>query len=450
MQIKFYNTLGHSKQNFTPLKPDEVSIYSCGPTVYDFVHIGNLRAYLFVDLLRRFLEFGPGQYHVKHIMNITDVGHLTSDADTGEDKVEAAAAREKKTAAEIAKFYTDYFFKTSGKLNILKPTTICLATDYIEQMIGLIKILEQKGFTYKISDGVYFDTAKFKDYGKLTNQDLGGLKAGTRVEPSPEKKNPIDFALWKFTPSGTRRQMEWDSPWGRGFPGWHLECSVIAHENLGDQFDIHTGGVDHIFPHHTNEIAQAEAAWGKIPARFWLHNEHLLFGERKMAKSAGTFLTLDDLEKKGFEPLAFRMLCLQTHYRSKLHFSFEALMSAQESLKIFRRAWQKSVGKPATEKLASFWLAMSDDLSSPVALASLFELIKAGKLGRSDLETADKVLGFGLDKEVVSAEIQKLLDERDSLRRDSRFDEADKIRQDIEAQSYMLEDTPDGTRVIKR
>lgn len=450
MKIEFYNTLSRNKEIFTPLKPDEVSIYSCGPTVYDFVHIGNLRAYVFVDLLRRFLEFGPNKYRVNHVMNITDVGHLTSDADTGEDKIEAAAVREKKTAAEIAKFYTHYFFKTSEKLNIFKPTKTCLATDYIEQMVELVKLLEEKGFAYQISDGVYFDTAKLEDYGKLTGQDQGELKTGARVEPNPEKHQPTDFALWKLTPSGARRQQEWDSPWGKGFPGWHLECSVMAHDTLGEVFDIHTGGVDHIFPHHTNEIAQSEAAWGKIPARFWLHNEHLLFGKEKMAKSAGTFLTLDDLEKKGFEPLAFRMLCLQTHYRKKLHFSFESLASAQESLKIFRRAWQESVGKPVKKDLINFWLALANDLNLPAALAQLFELIKAGELGRPDLEMVDKVLGFGLDKEVVSAEIQKLLDERETLRQDGRFDEADRIRQDIEAQGYVLEDTPDGTRVIKR
>ncbi len=450
MEIKFYNSLGRKKEVFRPLKEGEVLLYSCGPTVYDFAHIGNLRAYVFVDLLRRFLQFGPAKYKVRQVMNITDVGHLTSDADTGEDKIELAARREKKSAPEIVKFYTDYFFKATRRLNILRPTKVGFATDYIDKMIELVKLLEKKGYTYQISDGVYFDTSKLSDYGKLAAQNLAELKVGARVEPNPEKKNPTDFALWKLTPPGVTRQMEWDSPWGRGFPGWHLECTVIAHENLGEQFDIHTGGVEHIFPHHTNEIAQAEAAWGKIPARFWLHNEHLLFGQKKMAKSEGTFVTLEDLEEKGFEPLAFRMLCLQTHYRSKLHFSFEALAAAQQSLQTLRRAWQDSAGKPAKEDLGDFWPALAEDLNSPAALACLFEMIKAGELGRQDLIEVDRVLGFGLEEEVVPAEIQKMLEERETLRKQGRFDQADEIRQEIEAQGYLVEDTPEGPRVIKK
>lgn len=289
--LKLYNTLTHKVEEFSPLTPPVVTYYSCGPTVYDFAHIGHARTYIFADILQRVLEFNG--FQVKRVMNITDVGHLTSDADSGEDKMERGAAREKKSVWDIAKFYTTDFMDMIKKLNIKEPQIICKATDNITSMIRIIEVLEKKGFTYKIADGLYFDTSKFPDYGKLTGQTYEDLqktlKAGARVEMVEGKKHPTDFALWKFTPAGIKRQMEWDSPWGRGFPGWHIECSAMSMKYLGETIDLHSGGVDHIPIHHTNEIAQSEAATGKTFVRFWLHADHLLVDGQKMSKSLNNF-----------------------------------------------------------------------------------------------------------------------------------------------------------------
>ena len=327
MSLKLYNTLTRKKEDFKPLNDKEVGIYTCGPTVYNYAHIGNMRAYIFVDILVRYLRYSG--YKVKHVMNITDVGHLTSDSDTGEDKVEKEAQKEGKTAWDIAKNYEKAFFEDSEALNIKKPDIIVKATDLIKEQISFIQKLEEKGFTYVLNDGVYFDSSKIKDYGKLAKLDIEGLRAGERVDIRG-KKNKTDFALWKFSPKDKKRDMEWESPWGKGFPGWHLECSAIGLKYLGEQFDVHTGGIDHINVHHTNEIAQGEALTGKTPAKYWMHSEFLLTGDTKMAKSRGNLVRVTDL---GVDPLAYRMLILQANYRDPLNFTDESIKAADTALK---------------------------------------------------------------------------------------------------------------------
>lgn len=353
-KLKLFNTLTRKKENFNPIpelrfarsvrgrprkailrgkgsrKNKRVGVYTCGPTVYDYAHIGNLRTYLFEDFLKRILLYNG--YKVKHVMNITDVGHLTSDADTGEDKLEKGAAREKKTVWQIAQFYTQHFKKDLKNLNILEPDVWLKATETIKEQIDFIKQLEKKGFTYTIADGVYFDTSKLKNYGQIWGQKPETLKPGARVAIVKGKKHPTDFALWKFTPKGVKRQMEWDSPWGRGFPGWHTECVVMAQKELGSPFDIHAGGIDHVPIHHKNEIAQSRAGFGNNLANFWLHGEFLIT-EEKMSKSKGNIIILDTLIEKGFNPLAYRYLCLTAHYRSKLRFSWKSLEAAQNALR---------------------------------------------------------------------------------------------------------------------
>src|SRR3989338_2131329 len=334
--LLLYNTLGRKKQEFKPIKKGIVGLYTCGPTVYSYAHIGNLRTYIFEDILKRVLiENG---YKVKHVMNITDVGHLTSDADTGDDKVEKSAKEQKKTVWDIAGFYTKVFQEDIAKLHILDPDIWCRATDHIKEQIELIKKLEKKGLTYKTSDGIYFDTSKFKDYGILGNIKAEGLKAGVRVEIG-EKKNPTDFALWKFSPKDSKRQMEWKSPWGTGFPGWHIECSAMSMKYLGETFDIHCGGIDHVPVHHTNEIAQSEAATGKSFVKYWAHGAFLLLEKEKMAKSGGNFITLQTLIERGYDPLDYRYFCFTAHYRSELKFSFDALTSCRAAFNILKEKY---------------------------------------------------------------------------------------------------------------
>ncbi|NUM74290.1 cysteine--tRNA ligase, partial [candidate division KSB1 bacterium] len=347
--LHLYDTYTRSLREFKPLRADEVGLYTCGPTVYDYAHIGNLRTYLFEDILRRALEFNG--YNVKHVMNITDVGHLVSDADTGEDKMEKGARRTGKTAWEIAAFYTQAFQDDMQRLNILPPTIWCRATDHIREQIETIRCIEKKGFTYRTSDGIYFDTSKLPNYGYLARLDIEGLRAGERVEVG-EKRNPTDFALWKFSPAGStssptggenrfdklpaRRQMEWESPWGVGFPGWHIECSAMSEKYLGPFFDIHCGGEDHITVHHTNEIAQTEACHGTRLANFWMHGYFLQLDDAKMAKASGEFLRVQTLIDRGYDPLAYRMLCLGAHYRTQLNFTWESLDGAETALQRLR------------------------------------------------------------------------------------------------------------------
>ncbi|MDD5039899.1 MAG: cysteine--tRNA ligase [Patescibacteria group bacterium] len=453
--LTLYNTLTKKKQEFKPLHGNEVGLYTCGPTVYDYAHIGNLRTYLFEDILKRTL-FANG-YAIKHVMNITDVGHLTSDADEGEDKMEKGSKREGKSAWDIAKFYTGAFRQNLRDLNITEPDIWCRATDHIPEQIDWIKKLEEKGFTYRTSDGIYFDTSKFPNYGALSGQKLTDLKEGARVEKNREKHNPTDFALWKFSPKGEKRQMEWDSPWGKGFPGWHIECSTMSVKYLGETFDIHCGGIDHIPTHHTNEIAQAEAVTGKPLAQFWVHGEFLVLKEKRMGKSEGNLITIQTLKDKGYDPLAYRLLCLGTHYRQKLTFSWEALDSAQRTLDNLY-ALTAGLGKPGTilatyEK--KFIAAVNDDLNTPKGLAVVWDLLKSSEPAESKKATLlkfDEVLGLklaGAQPIVIPDTIKKISQERQAKRDVKDWQSADALRGQIETAGFSVDDTPAGS-VIKK
>lgn len=461
-KLKLYNTLAHEKQLFQPIgssskKDSSIGMYACGPTVYWFAHIGNLRAYTMEDVLKRTLEYN--NYKVKHIMNITDVGHLTSDADTGEDKLQKTAKKEEKSVWDIAEFYTNEFKKDIDSLNIKVPDTWVKASDTISEQIELIKKLEEKGFTYKISDGVYFNVSKLENYGRLWKNKEN--KTESRIEENQEKINPNDFALWKFTREDFRKEMIWDSPWGKGFPGWHTECVVMGVKYLGIPFDIHCGGIDHIPVHHTNEIAQAEAAYGKMLANYWIHVEFLVLKEGRMGKSKGNILTLKDLIKQGFNPLAYRYLCLQAHYRSKLIFSLNALKGAQNTLE---NLWQKvrelktSSARTETQELKQyqqrFLKLINDDLDTPKALALIWELIKDKNISDAEkyklLLDFDKVLGLKLSEveEIkVPHEIKDLIQEREDYRKAKEWKKADQIRKKIKNKGYKIEDTPKGPKV---
>lgn len=450
-----FDTLSREKKEFKPIKDKTVGLYTCGPTVYWYAHIGNLRTYLFEDILRRVLEYNG--YKVKHVMNITDVGHLTSDADTGEDKLEKAATQEKKSVWQIAEFYTEAFKKDLVSLNIEPPKKWVKATDHIKDQIKLIQVLEKKGYTYVTSDGVYFDTSKSKNYGQLARLDIKGLKAGARVEMNSEKRNITDFALWKFSPTGSKRQMEWKSPWGVGFPGWHIECSAMSMKYLGETFDVHAGGMDHIPVHHTNEIAQSEAATGKKFVNYWLHGEFLGIGkESKMSKSKGGILTLTELEKMGFSPLAYRYLNLTAHYRSPLQFSEDNIKAAQQGLhhltEIAASLPGKKAGKGSEKFEKEFLKEINDDLNLPKALAVVWNMVKSDEdpsAKKKSLLKFDEVLGLNLSgaekkESDIPSEIKKLAKARDEARANKDFSAADKLRKEIEAAGYTIEDTAEG------
>jgi cysteinyl-tRNA synthetase len=465
--LRLYNTLTRSVDDFHTLEPGKVRLYTCGPTVYNYAHIGNLRMYLFEDVLKRALVFCG--YQVRHVMNITDVGHLTSDADTGEDKMELGAAREGKTAWEIAEFFSGAFQKDIARLHILPPDVWSKATDHIAEQIALVRTLEEKGFTYLIpGDGVYFDTSKFPAYGRLARLDAAGLRAGARVEMVEGKRNATDFALWKISPPGAKRQMEWPSPWGAGFPGWHIECSAMALKHLGERVDIHCGGVDHIAVHHTNEVAQSEAALGHPWVNWWVHGEFLVFpkepgGEEaaKMSKSAGEFLRLDLLIERGYDPLAYRYFCLGAHYRQQLAFSWDALGAAASGYARLKRAVldlrPKYAGaeKPIAAHMEKFRSAIEDDLNTPQALAAMWGAMKDAQTAPGEVYATllemDRVLGLGVaDMQEESlgteeAEIRKLIDERNAARKAKNFARADEIRKELAAKGITLEDTPKGT-----
>ena len=569
--MKIYNTLTRQTEEFKSIKKNKVGLYTCGPTVYNYQHIGNMRTYIFEDTLKRVLEYN--KYKVNHIMNITDVGHLTDDANEGEDKMEKGSAREGKSAWYIAKFYTKAFKKDLKELNIIKPNKFPRATDHIKEQIDLIKKLEKKGFTYKTNDGIYFDTSKLKDYGKLAQLKKQSLKAGSRVEMG-DKKTPTDFALWKFSPENQKRQMEWKSPWGVGFPGWHIECSAMAVKYLGQPFDIHCGGIDHIPVHHTNEIAQSEAVEGRPLANYWMHGEfqienfifnriaivevigkekeqikkmgieienkenneekgiiivrdietqqeyirgvyknkekfqyslstfiNLNYGETKkleiiinkknkpgnynvkvndlyikrmetidfletnegikISKSLENFITLQTLKTRNFNPLAYRYLLLQTHYRKQLSFSWEALQAAQNGLEHLY-SFVRGLGKTSTgcpEYETRFFEAVNDDLDMPKALSIMWELIKSpiyqNDFKKKTLFKFDKVLGLGLskikkDKSKTPLTIEKLVKERNKARAEKNWSESDELRKQIEALGYTVEDGTDGTKISKK
>jgi cysteinyl-tRNA synthetase len=480
-KLFIFNTASFKKEEFIPIH-DPVGMYCCGPTVYNYAHIGNLRTYIFEDVLKRVLLFLG--YKVKHVINITDVGHLTSDADIGEDKMEKGASREGKTVWEIAKYYTDAFKQNIKELNILEPDIWPRATDHIEDMINTIKILEQKGYTYKTGDGIYFDTSKFPRYAEFAKLDVENLEAGSRVDMG-EKRNVTDFALWKFSPKDKKRQMEWNSPWGIGFPGWHIECSSMSLKYLKQPIDIHCGGMDHIRVHHTNEIAQAEAATQEKFVKYWLHGEFLVLDKGKMAKSSGNFITLDLLKEKGILPLSYRYFCYSAHYRSPLIFSFEAVNAAQTGYINLKKAIKFYTNKPKQDNqisnenvekmLSSFFDAVCDDLNLPVACASLWSLVKNNNFTREEkyiaIQEADKILGLDLLKEekeesivkefdrnglrirfILSDDIdEKLIENVVSLvwarydaRRNKNFSEADKIRNKLTELKIEIRDLPNS------
>lgn len=469
--IRFFNTLTRNKEDFVPQSPGRVGMYTCGPTVYEYASIGNMRAYVFADILRRTLEYNG--LEVNMVMNITDVGHLVSDADEGEDKMMISARRERKTPWEIARHYTEVFLDDTKRLNIRPVTVLCYATQHIPEMIAMVQELADRGYAYETSDGVYFDISKFPEYGCLSRINLSEQKAGARVEVNPEKRNPADFALWKKAPA--EHIMQWESPWGMGYPGWHIECSAMGRQYLGDQFDIHTGGIDHIPVHHENEIAQTAACTGQPAARFWMHVEFLLVDGGKMSKSLGNVYTVSDLEARGIEPLAFRYLCLGAHYRAKLNFTWEAVAGAQKGLFALRRAVQKdskedrlrdvqgrALSHNALRFREDFLQAVNDDLNTPQALAVLWEATRSG-LGSELLELArdcDRVLALDLakgrlgpDVDIAAGDlpdyVRALLEERHQARLARNWKRADAIRDELAGLGYGVKDTPGGYQVTR-
>jgi cysteinyl-tRNA synthetase len=456
MTLKLYDTWERRLRPFAPLEPGRAGLYACGPTVYDHAHIGNLRTYLFGDTLRRVLRLNG--IEVRHVVNITDVGHLTSDADLGEDKMEKGSRRTGRSAWDIAAFYTDAFQRDLERLRILPPTVWARATDHIPEQIAFIQDIERAGFTYRTADGIYFDTTRLERYGHLARLDIAGLQAGHRVDPG-EKRSPTDFALWKFS-GAEQRQMEWDSPWGRGFPGWHIECSAMSTRYLGALFDIHIGGEDHVPVHHSNEIAQHEACHGHPPARYWLHGAFLRLQDSektsdKMSKSDGSFIRLESLVERGFDPLAYRYLALTAHYRSKLVFSWTALEAAQTALGRLRLACHglPSGGVVDPTYRERMLAELNDDLNTPRALALAWEILKSGLPGamqKATLGWLDEVLGLGLDTwrpetHAVPDAVLALVEARRQARLDKRWADADALRTAIEDQGFIVRDTAEAS-----
>ena len=464
MDIKLYNTLTHEKNKFDPIKEREVSIYTCGPTVYGYAHIGNMRAYIFMDNLRRMFKYNG--YTLKHVMNLTDVGHLTSDADTGEDKMEKAAKREGKDPWEIAKFYIDAFMKDINALNIDKPEVITRATDNIPEMLEMVQEIIKNGYGYETSKGIYFDTSKLDKYPVLSNNKVEDQEAGARIEVDPEKRNPQDFALWIKSPEN--HIMQWDSPWGRSYPGWHIECSAMGRKFLGEKFDIHTGGIDHIPIHHENEIAQCKGSFGHNPANRWMHVEFLQVDGGKMSKSLGNIYTIDDLKEKGIEPLAYKLFCYSSHYRNKLNFTFDGIMAAQKALNRLRRGYlshkdgKEKISKKELEELEQkFHEAINDDLNMPLAAGIMWDIARDERKSKDFKKLLDKFdLVFGLDlinsekyltndTNDIPEEILDLSEKRLKAKKDKNYELADSIRDEIKEKGYIVKDTSDGVEITK-
>lgn len=466
MSLKLYNTLTKQKEEFKPLEGNEVRIYSCGPTVYSFAHIGNFRAYIFMDNLRRVLQ--ANGYTLKHVMNITDVGHLESDADEGEDKMEKAAKKENKDPYEIAAFYTDIFFRDMGRLNIQRPEIIAKATEHVKDMIEFVKVLVEKGYVYETSRALYFDISKLDKYPVLSNRNLDDQIAGARVDVDPEKKNPYDFAVWIKAPEN--HIMKWESPWGLSYPGWHLECSAMGKKYLGEEFDIHTGGVDHIPTHHENEIAQSKGCTGHIPAKRWMHVEFLQVDGGKMSKSLGNTYTLDQLQEKGIEPLAYKLFCYTAHYRTKLNFTFDSAISSQKALNRLRESYllhleseDNNVEKEKIEEYRKrFMDAVNDDLNMPLAMGIVWEVarneIKSKQYAKLLIEF-DKILGLDIEhskdylekeeKIELPEEIKSLVEQRKQARKNKDWAESDRIRDLLKEQGYVVKDTKEGQVIEK-
>ncbi|MBV1877380.1 MAG: cysteine--tRNA ligase [Pseudomonadales bacterium] len=454
-ELYLFDTYERQVRQFQPLEAGKVGLYCCGPTVYNYAHIGNLRTYIFEDLLYRALKMNG--YEVNFVMNITDVGHLTSDADSGEDKMEVGSKRTGMTAWQMADFYTQAFQKDLKRLNINFPDTWCRATDHIKEQIEFIEDLEKKGFTYQTSDGIYFDSRKLSSYGQLARLDIEGLMAGARVDN--ERQHVTDFALWKFSPADEQRQMEWPSPWGTGFPGWHIECSAMSAKYLGDYFDIHCGGEDHIPIHHTNEIAQTEASRGTRLANFWMHGYFLQLDNAKMSKSA-VFLTLDRLIEKGIDPGVYRYFCLTAHYRTQMSFTWSSLEANGVALKrLYQAAYDW--GAPGTlldEYMARFNACINDDLNLPRALAVTWDLIRSNEepsAKKATILAFDQI--FGLDianyqPQVVEipADIQKLAEARAVARKEKNWPLSDELRDTALAAGYIIEDTREGWQIKKQ
>ncbi len=471
MQIRFYNTMTRKLEDFVPLTPNHAGMYTCGPTVYWDQHLGNMRAFVNNDIIKRMLM--ANGYTVNHVMNITDVGHLTSDEDTGDDKMEKGAARENMSVWDVAKKYMERCLNDMDLLNIIRPTHTPRATDHIAEQIELIQKLEKLGLTYEIpGDGIYYDTSKFADYGALGGQKLEDLRGGARIDVDG-KRNITDFALWKFSPTDKKRQMEWDSPWGVGFPGWHLECSAMSMKYLGDHFEIHTGGQEHIKVHHTNEIAQAEPVVGKPWVKYWVHYAWLLLKDGKMAKSSGSFFTVPKLIDQGYDPMAFRYLLLLGHYRQPMEFSFEALDAAATGYKNLVRKIADLMSaddkSPMNQELYNQWhdkilAPVSDNLKTSEALVVVQDLLKdktvnaATKLALVDF--IDELLGLqfadrakklrDLESEVAPNEIQELAQKRADAKKSRDFATADALRGQIDAAGWTVMDTPDGFKLIKK
>ena len=465
MDIYFYNTLTRKKELFEPLDSQEIRMYSCGPTVYKNATIGNMRTNIFQDVLRRMLRYNG--YKIKHVMNITDVGHLVSDGDEGEDKMLKSAREEHKTPLEIAEHYTKLFFEDLKALNVETPEIVCKATDHINEMLEYVRELIKNGYAYETSTAIYFDISKLDKYPILSNLDINEQKAGARVDIDPEKRNPYDFALWIKAPEN--HLMKWDSPWGPSYPGWHIECSAMGRKYLGEQFDIHTGGIDLIPTHHENEIAQSKGACGKIPARYWMHGEYLLINGGKMSKSLGNVYLVKDIIEKGYEPLAYRLFCYSSHYRNKLNFTWEGIESAEKSLIRLRNSYQANLqGKDELteedkKQLAqiedNFHKAINDDLNMPLAMSYVWELAKFEK---KNLEVAkllakfDTVLGLKIDEKnqeksvEIPQEIQELLEQRKIARENKDWAKSDELRDLIAQKGYIVKDTKQGQTVEKK
>jgi len=462
MQIKLYNTLTRTKEEFKPLIGNEVRMYSCGPTVYSYAHIGNFRAFIFMDNLRRVLKYNG--YTLKHVMNITDVGHLESDADEGEDKMQKAARRENKDPFEIAEFYTKIFMRDMKRLCIDEPEIIAKATEHIADMEEFVKELVENGYAYETTKGLYFDISKLDKYPVLSNRNIDEQIAGARVEVDSEKRNPYDFAVWIKAPK--EHIMKWDSAWGKAYPGWHLECSAMGRKYLGEEFDIHTGGIDHIPTHHENEIAQSKGVSGKIPAKTWMHCEFLQVDGGKMSKSLGNVYTLDILEEKGIEPLAYKLFSYTSHYRNKINFTFEGVEAAQKSLRRLREGYLKhtegneEIIDAEIEKLENRFLeAINDDLNMPIAMSIVWEIIRDSRKSKQFAKLLikfDEVLGLDLEhteiidkKEELPDEIIDLMNRRKEARQNKDWALSDSLRDEIQSLGYMVKDTKEGMEINK-